>query len=861
MRHHTLRIATPSDGPRRSARGARKPGALHSTHNMWSKKRTVDSPQVRALFAKVRAKGWKTEAEREDLMKQVAAIPGLEAVDVAWMAVEQDPQLKQAGLTLLKRWPFDTAAEALLPLLAQRSDAMRRSTMGALEALAGATFPEKMMGYLEHKDPAVVHAALDFAKKTPSEKYLPGISRALTSPSPSVRRKAFMILEATPSPRVGAIALKILEDDDEDLRYRSVLILAKQPSETYIGPLLKRCQNDSARVQEAAITALTPLLANADERFNAEVLPLLSDNNPKVRQLAVRILQRQKPEKVAEAFLQAFRGTFGMVRERGIEALAAFGPEFIRAFLAHTSSPDPGIAALASSIAVTIRSSEAVPYCIRFLSADDFWMRDRAAQVLADLKDKRALEPLVKMLDDPESCFSAAHSLGVWGTSDVLPGLLAAYKKSDKDLRLEILEAFGNVQDPRIPALLDSIVKADPDPVIKDKAAGLAASRAGTAFSGGRSGAVERHFDPLDFHKVTWPTLNQLLAHARAIGASDLHVSVGTEPHVRVNGVLSPLPLSLTTPAQMESWIKPIVEGKNAQRLAADKQLDFCHKDAELGRFRTNVFRQSKGMNAVFRLIPFQVPSLVDIDLPESLWDLTEYTQGLVLVTGSAGCGKTTTLAALVDRINATQKSHILTIEDPIEYVHTPKEALINQREVPSHTESFAKALRQALREDPDVILVGEMRDLETISLAITASETGHLVLGTLHTTTAASTVDRIINSFPADQQGQIRMMIADSLKAVISQSLLPRRDGEGRIAAFEILRNTSNVTGLIREGKSFQLPTAMQTGANVGMTLMDNSLMQLVQKGLIDPKVAFDRALRKETFEPLLTHEEGSAA
>jgi len=311
----------------------------------------------------------------------------------------------------------------------------------------------------------------------------------------------------------------------------------------------------------------------------------------------------------------------------------------------------------------------------------------------------------------------------------------------------------------------------------------------------------------------------------------------------------------------MDSWIKPILDPGRGERLERDKQLDFCHKDAELGRFRTNVFRQNKGLNAVFRLIPYDVPSLTDVDLPESLWDLTTYSQGLVLVTGSAGCGKTTTLAALVDRINESQKSHILTIEDPIEYVHMPKEALVNQREVPTHTESFAKALRQALREDPDVILVGEMRDLETISLAITASETGHLVLGTLHTTTAATTVDRIINSFPADQQGQIRMMIADSLKAVIAQTLLPRRDGRGRVAAFEILRNTPNVAGLIREGKSFQLPTAMQTGAAVGMTLMDNSLLQLVQKGIVDPKVAMDRAVRKEPFEPLLSHEEGSAA
>ena len=305
----------------------------------------------------------------------------------------------------------------------------------------------------------------------------------------------------------------------------------------------------------------------------------------------------------------------------------------------------------------------------------------------------------------------------------------------------------------------------------------------------------------------------------------------------------------------------PILSPERSKRLREARQIDFCHRDPELGRFRTNVFFQRKGANAVFRLIPDEVPTVADIDLPESLWELTTYSQGLVLVTGSAGCGKTTTLAALVDRINETQKSHILTIEDPIEYVHRGKLALVNQREVPTHTVSFAKALRQALREDPDVILVGEMRDLETIALAITASETGHLVLATLHTTTASSTVDRIINSFPPDQQGQIRLMIADSLKAVVSQALLPRRDGSGRVAAFEILRNTPNVAGLIREGKTFQIPTAIQTGSATGMMLMDGALQQLVQKGAIDARVAYDHAQRKETFEPLLAAEDGSAA
>ena len=309
----------------------------------------------------------------------------------------------------------------------------------------------------------------------------------------------------------------------------------------------------------------------------------------------------------------------------------------------------------------------------------------------------------------------------------------------------------------------------------------------------------------------------------------------------------------------MDGWVRPILGDERAAELEARRQLDFCHRDAELGRFRTNVFFERKGLNAVLRLVPYEIPNLTDIGLPESLWEITGYSQGLILVTGAAGCGKTTTLAALVDRINETERGHIITVEDPIEYVHSSKESLVNQREIPSHSRSFAKALRQSLREDPDVILVGEMRDLETISLAITASETGHLVLATLHTTTASSTVDRIINAFPPDQQGQIRMMVADSLKAVISQALLPRRDGTGRVAAFEILRNTPNVAGLIRDSKTFQIPTAIQTGSASGMQLMDGALLQLVQEGIIEPRAGWDKALRKEAFEPFL--EEGGAA
>jgi len=824
---------------------------------MWPKSRRKLAADVQSLLAKAQARGWKSEAERDALLEELALLKGLEPQDVAWLAVDSDPAVRRRGSALLAPSPYEEVEAGLLPYLISRTEAVRRLAMEALASHVGPSFPDKLPGLLNHRDPAVVSTALDWLRRNPSERGLSLAAVALNSGSPGVRRKAFSIVEATPSPRVVPFALKGLEDEDEDLRYRSVQLLARFPEEAAIGPLLKHCHLDSGRIQDAAIAALSPLLARADIRWNEDLIPLLSDANPRVRELASRILKTQDPSRVAEAFLHAYQDTYGPKRDRALEGLRELGPHYIPAFLGRDEDPDHRIAALASAIAVTIRSPEVVPHCVRYLQGDDWWLRDRAAHALGELRDERGLEPLLKMLADPESNLSAAAALGTWGNPAALPALLEAYKRGTKDLRLEILDAFARIPDRRVPTLLAEIVKADPEPLVRDKATRLSESLAGEDEE--LASSAGRDFTPHDFASAPEPSLSDLLRHARAVGASDLHLSTGTVPHVRVNGNLTALPISESTPEQVQAWVRPILSPEHDRTFEERQQLDFCHKDAALGRFRTNVFLQRKGMSAVFRLVPFEIPNLADIGLPESLWEITTYSQGLILVTGPAGCGKTTTLAALVDRINATERCHILTIEDPIEYVHVNKDALVNQREVPAHSKSFARALRQSLREDPDVILVGEMRDLETIALAITAAETGQLVLATLHTTTASSTVDRIINAFPPDQQGQIRQMVSDSLKAVISQTLLPRRDGTGRVAAWEVLRSSPAVAGLIREGKTFQLPTAIQTGAASGMMLMDMSLLKLVQEGTVDPRVAYDRALRKEVFEPFL--EEGSAA
>ena len=322
-------------------------------------------------------------------------------------------------------------------------------------------------------------------------------------------------------------------------------------------------------------------------------------------------------------------------------------------------------------------------------------------------------------------------------------------------------------------------------------------------------------------------------------GASDLHIAAGEPPFFRIHGEMVRSQHKALSNDELKGLIFEFLTERQRNNFAKNWELDCSYSLSGYGRFRCNIFMQRKGLGAVFRAIPSKILTLNDLGLPKSLAELARFKKGLIVVTGATGSGKSTTLAALIDHINEKYTKHVLTVEDPIEFVHQSKNSLINQREVLSHTQSFKNALKAALREDPDVILVGEMRDLETIQLAITAAETGHLVFGTLHTNTAVRTVDRIVDVFPEGQQQQIQTMLAESLRGVIAQSLLPRADGSGRVAALEVLINNHAVSNLIREGKTFQIPSAMQTGRAEGMFTMQHYIQGLLSKGIISDKEA----------------------
>ena len=337
--------------------------------------------------------------------------------------------------------------------------------------------------------------------------------------------------------------------------------------------------------------------------------------------------------------------------------------------------------------------------------------------------------------------------------------------------------------------------------------------------------------------------IEELLRKTVTSKASDLHLTVGAPPTIRLHGEMQPLPYPELTRDGLRTMLIGILTGDQQNRFEDKRDLDFSIEIPNLARFRCNFFVGRRGEGAVFRVIPTEIKSFAELGLPPVLAEMAREERGLVLVTGPTGSGKSTTLAAMVDLINCERHAHILTVEDPIEFVHPHKKCLVNQREVRVHTESFASALKAALREDPDVILVGEMRDLETISLAVSAAETGHLVFGTLHTSSAAQTVDRIIDVFPPHQQSQIRTQLSESLRGVIAQTLVPKVGG-GRVAALEIMTVTAAVKNLIREGKTFQLPSIIETNANLGMMTLGQALQELVVKGIITPENAVMKGL-----------------
>ena len=353
------------------------------------------------------------------------------------------------------------------------------------------------------------------------------------------------------------------------------------------------------------------------------------------------------------------------------------------------------------------------------------------------------------------------------------------------------------------------------------------------------------------------PRIDSFLKLGLAQGCSDIHLAVGVPPMLRMNGDLMPIKFRKLSDTELESYVMEILSDSQKDHFYSGHDLDFSYIDEDGGRFRVNLFRKDTGVGAVFRYIPNEVPTLEQLNMPDVVRGFCDYHQGMVLVTGSTGTGKSTTLAAMINHLNHTRSLNIISLEDPIEFVHPSKKSQVIQRELGTHLRSFADGVRSAMREDPDVILVGEMRDADTISMAMTAAETGHLVLGTLHTTSAVKSIDRIIDALPGELREQTKSFLSHSLKAVVTQVLIKTPDGRGRKAVVEILVNNRAISKLIMTDQSHQIPSQLQTGKNIGMQLMDQALLESIQANEVDPDDAYRFALDKKKFQRYVTDSE----
>jgi twitching motility protein PilT len=806
---------------------------------------------------------WTSDAQKKELLDRLLSLPDPDPEWVTWTALDPNPEFRTAGIAVLRRRHDREAYHGLTALLSTRSEAARRAVLRFVKDLAGPGLPAVLLDLAAQGDERARLAALELSAGLPGDVVFEVARRTLQAPAPAVRTRALRLVSETTFPGGSAaaarLALPLLQDENSEIRLAALAVLERHPSESSFPDLLQMARTGDERVMRAAFAALVRLLPGAKSDHTPEIVPLLADGQPAVRGGALTLLQGSPPDAVARRFVEHFHGAFVWMRDRALDTTREGLPEFCPALIALCSDPDASVAKAAAEITLALEDQRALPIWMRLMDDPDDWVRARAMELLGQhgAGHPEVLPRLLAGLESPELIIPAASALGELGDPHAAGPLLEAFKRAQArpEVQIELLDSMASLArvEPRILPLLSKIAETPQvDARVREKA-----RRSVEQVQSAIDGAAAQIEDEYEGAELPLPAggeagLRELLADAVRSGASDFHLATGFVPHRRIQGRLEPIDLPSVTRKRAQVMVREVLSEEEWRRLEKERHLDVALRLPRVGRFRANFFSQRSGFDASFRVISRAVPKLEDLGLPASVDEILRYTQGLVLVTGPAGCGKSTTLAAMIDRLNETRPCHIITIEDPVEYLFPPKQALVNQRQVPRDTTSFARALRAALREDPDVIMVGELRDLEAISLAVTAAETGHLVFGTLHTSHATATIDRLISVFPPAQQGQIRVMLSDSLRAVISQFLLPRRDGQGRIAAFEILRTTQAIGALIREGKTFQIPSLVQTGKLHGMVTMDQSLLQLCENELIEPDVALEKALKAETFETL---------
>ena len=807
---------------------------------------------------RVRQKQWKDREEMSRALTELAHFRDLKPEELIPLLESADPTVRSFAEVQIKDRLDPRGIDAMIRGLQGRTTRSQGLILHTMLRAKPDLAIRPVHALVTEGDRTLSRMAMEALSALPSHLIGVEFTRFLDHEKSEIRRMALMKVLDSPSlradPAVRRAFVTLADDADERIRTAILDALVElEPSEA-VRLALQRIKDPSIAIQQKAVQVLSDALSRIGTSSEAEdqLLDLLTDGSEAVRAGVLDIImQRPDRERLLRKLLLFCKGLMGWMRDRTLASLRRYSREFTEPLIRLMSDPDEDVRSMALVLGSTLEVREAVPHIVRLLTNDDWWVRMIAAETLGKIGDPRAVQPLIEAMDDVDSGMACIEALSRIGHDDGLIPICRALSRPELAIRVEALAALRRMRDPRVVPVLEACVSQEPSRAVRLRAEEVLQTITGEELGANFTGsfAVPAEFRGRDLEGLS--PLERLLVRTREMMASDLHVIVDAPPMVRVHGNLHELDDSPSyTAALAEEHLLGIVPDRLLERLHRERQIDFCHMIPEIGRYRCNVYCERKGWAGAFRTIPNEVPTLAHVGLPSHLADLVNYHQGLIVVAGPSGSGKSTTLAALVNLFNEQKRSHLLSLEDPIEFVHAAKGCLINQREVGRHTRSFASALRGALREDPDIIVVGQMRDPETVRLAIEASETGHLVIGTMNTTSAPKTVDRIVDSFPVGEQTQIRVMLSETLKAVVCQQLLPNATGDGRVALFEVMMGTLGVRMLIRDNKTYQIMSQMQIGETRGHITLDVGLARLLEQGRITAEEAYRRAQSKDAFE-----------
>ncbi|HEY3056752.1 MAG TPA: ATPase, T2SS/T4P/T4SS family, partial [Thermoanaerobaculia bacterium] len=711
---------------------------------------------LKSAIKRLGEKQFSNVEERDALLTQIRTADGLRARDVMWMLFRPDRAMREAGVHALRRAKDPETLDAFLQEGRGKQDAAMRAAVLAFTTI-GMTGIETRLAQVLGPQPKetkesreLQDAARRLVLELPLSKPVEAVLWRLEGASTGEERAQVVARLASGEVDQGSLPRwhRLATDRDDAIRSRALEFLASKAPFPPIELLVEQLPNAGYSTQQILIESLTRAAETSGPEIVAKLLPLIASGDAATRSAVMKILVGLgQPKIVIRDYIQFAKGLAPFVRERVLDSLRAFGADLIEPVIELLADPDEDIRAAAVGVASTFDDPRVVPATINLLRDEDWWIRIAAADALGTLKDPRAVEPLVAALADPDLKWSAVEALGRIGDSRALNALGRMLGDPLPDVRIEVMQALKKFKHPQVTQVLLKVAASDPERFVRARAIDILDETTSDQkdIDAIRSQALAVRATQGD------KRLNGLLIATRNQGASDFHLAVGQPPIVRMAADLVRAKGEPFTAEQTESMVKEILSEAQWAKLTKTHQLDFCYYIPQAGRYRGNIFHDHRGYSAVFRVIPEKPPTMVELGLPAQLSEIADYHQGLVLVCGPSGSGKSTTLAALVNLFNETRTDHVLTMEDPVEFVHPFKSCLVNQREVGTHTQSFARALRAALREDPDVIIIGELRDNESVALALTAAETGHIVLGTINATSAAKAIDRIISSFPIE--------------------------------------------------------------------------------------------------------------